>query len=127
MQAQERQERKRRRVDAGDYPVSGAVRPSRGLGGFLRRTARSMMDMPWQIVQVSVCVERRGVCGWGGGGEQYVCVCIGCVVCRDVSVRVCVLLHVFRCLCRCCMSVCVLFVYMLYECVCLLAKFIDKI
>ncbi|KAL8598378.1 hypothetical protein ACOMHN_032655 [Nucella lapillus] len=52
MQAVERQERKRRRVDAGDYPVSGAVRPTRGLGGFLRRTARSMMDMPWQIVQV---------------------------------------------------------------------------
>ncbi|XP_076438241.1 DNA polymerase epsilon catalytic subunit A-like [Babylonia areolata] len=52
MQAQQRQERKRRRVDAGDYPVSGAVRPAKGLGGFLRRTARSMMDMPWQIVQL---------------------------------------------------------------------------
>ncbi|KAK7499885.1 hypothetical protein BaRGS_00008976, partial [Batillaria attramentaria] len=52
MQAKDRQERKRRRVDAGDMPVSGAVMPVRGLGGFLRRTARSMMDMPWQIVQV---------------------------------------------------------------------------
>ena len=95
MQAQERQERKRRRVDAGDYPVSGAVRPSRGLGGFLRRTARSMMDMPWQIVQVSACVEGRGLCVGGGGGEQYVCVCIGCVVCRDVSECVC------ACMCVC--------------------------
>ncbi|XP_070201892.1 DNA polymerase epsilon catalytic subunit A-like [Littorina saxatilis] len=52
LQALERQERKRRRVDAGDFPVSGAVRPSKGLGGFLRRTARSMMDMPWQVVQL---------------------------------------------------------------------------
>lgn len=59
LQAKARQERKRRRMDAGDLPVSGVVVPVRGLGGFLRRTARSMMDMPWQIVQVSDMIKKR--------------------------------------------------------------------
>lgn len=32
----------------------GAVRDalSKGLGSYLRRTARSILDLPWQIVQV---------------------------------------------------------------------------
>ncbi|XP_035661114.1 DNA polymerase epsilon catalytic subunit A-like [Branchiostoma floridae] len=57
LQAKQRDARKRqdkrRRLDDGE--TSGAVirsRPATGLGGFLRKTARSMMDMPWQIVQI---------------------------------------------------------------------------
>ncbi|XP_048254478.1 DNA polymerase epsilon catalytic subunit A-like isoform X1 [Haliotis rufescens] len=50
MQAKEKQERKRRRLDF-DTPATASL-PARGLGGFLRRTARSMMDMPWQVVQL---------------------------------------------------------------------------
>ena len=48
--------RKRRRMNFGnDDPPRGAIRsgPTTGLGGFLRRTARTMLDMPWQIVQVN--------------------------------------------------------------------------
>ncbi|KAJ3603695.1 hypothetical protein NHX12_028439 [Muraenolepis orangiensis] len=36
-------------------PVGGGLiraGPTSGLGGFLRRTARSILDMPWQIVQI---------------------------------------------------------------------------
>ncbi|KAJ8316130.1 hypothetical protein KUTeg_006144 [Tegillarca granosa] len=44
---------KRRRVDFGDVLTTNYSMSSRsGLGGFLRRTARSIMDMPWQIVQL---------------------------------------------------------------------------
>ena len=53
LQAKERHDRKRRRIDFGDAPTgSSFTGSSRGIGGFLRRTARSIMDMPWQIVQV---------------------------------------------------------------------------
>ncbi|XP_069115944.1 LOW QUALITY PROTEIN: DNA polymerase epsilon catalytic subunit A-like [Argopecten irradians] len=52
LQAKDRQDRKRRRVDFGDAPTGRAVSSRTGLGGFLRRTARSIMDMPWQIVQL---------------------------------------------------------------------------
>jgi DNA polymerase epsilon subunit 1 len=52
-QVEERRERKRRRIDFGDTSSFAPVTSShRGIGGFLRRTARSVMDMPWQIVQV---------------------------------------------------------------------------
>lgn len=47
--------RKRRRLEGAEgAPQPGAIRdgPSAGLGGFLRRTARSILDLPWQIVQV---------------------------------------------------------------------------
>ncbi|XP_052253908.1 DNA polymerase epsilon catalytic subunit A-like [Dreissena polymorpha] len=50
---EKRDRRKRRRVDfdsgPGHVPLTTT---SRGIGGFLRRTARSIMDMPWQIVQL---------------------------------------------------------------------------
>ncbi|KAK3107356.1 hypothetical protein FSP39_012618, partial [Pinctada imbricata] len=52
LQAKDRQDRKRRRIDYGDVPMGTAIGSSKGLGGFLRRTARSIMDMPWQIVQL---------------------------------------------------------------------------
>uniref|UniRef100_A0A2K6NW00 DNA polymerase epsilon catalytic subunit n=1 Tax=Rhinopithecus roxellana TaxID=61622 RepID=A0A2K6NW00_RHIRO len=48
--------RKRQRLEsAGGVLRPGAIRdgPAAGLGSFLRRTARSILDLPWQIVQVS--------------------------------------------------------------------------
>ena len=58
IQAKQRADRrKRRRVDIGseDSVGGGVIRsgPSVGLGGFLRRTARSMMEQPWQVVQIA--------------------------------------------------------------------------
>ncbi len=50
--------RKRQRLNFGndDNSGGGAIRSGRttGIGGFLRRTARTMLDMPWQIVQVQL-------------------------------------------------------------------------
>ncbi|XP_058888909.1 DNA polymerase epsilon catalytic subunit A-like [Acipenser ruthenus] len=58
LQARQRRERtkKRRLADGEVQPAGGgAIRggPTTGLGGFLRRTARSMLDLPWQIVQIA--------------------------------------------------------------------------
>lgn len=49
---------KRARIDSGDGPPisrpSGFGRGSAAtLGGFLRRTQRTLLDTPWQIVQVN--------------------------------------------------------------------------
>lgn len=56
LQLKQRKERKKRRrlLDGEAQPVGGVIRggPITGLGSFLRRTARSILDMPWQIVQV---------------------------------------------------------------------------
>lgn len=57
LQLRQRKERKKRRrmLDGEAQPVGGGVirgGPVTGLGSFLRRTARSILDMPWQIVQV---------------------------------------------------------------------------
>ncbi|KAG7263406.1 hypothetical protein CRUP_007412, partial [Coryphaenoides rupestris] len=57
-QLKQRKERKKRRrlVDGEAQPVGGGLiraGPTTGLGGFLRRTARSILDMPWQIVQIA--------------------------------------------------------------------------
>ena len=58
LQLRQRKERKKRRrlLDGGAQPVGGGVirdqGPTSGLGSFLRKTARSILDMPWQIVQV---------------------------------------------------------------------------
>ena len=53
---QRREERtKRRRTDEADSSAGGGglVRHGgSGIGDFLRKTARSMFDLPWQIVQV---------------------------------------------------------------------------
>ncbi|KAF2978236.1 hypothetical protein EK904_005544 [Melospiza melodia maxima] len=56
LQARQRQERrKRRRLEGGGAAGGGAVRDalSKGLGSYLRRTARSMLDLPWQVVQIA--------------------------------------------------------------------------
>lgn len=47
--------RKRQRLETTKCaPRHGAPRegPTTGLGGFLRKTAQSILDLPWQIVQV---------------------------------------------------------------------------
>ncbi|KAM9360448.1 DNA polymerase epsilon catalytic subunit A [Symphorus nematophorus] len=58
LQLRQRKERKKRRrmLDGEAQPVGGGVirgGPVTGLGSFLRRTARSILDMPWQIVQIA--------------------------------------------------------------------------
>ncbi|XP_005403009.1 PREDICTED: DNA polymerase epsilon catalytic subunit A isoform X4 [Chinchilla lanigera] len=48
--------RKRQRLELTEGALRhGAIRdgPATGLGSFLRRTARSVLDLPWQIVQIS--------------------------------------------------------------------------
>ncbi|KAJ1092585.1 hypothetical protein NDU88_005695 [Pleurodeles waltl] len=57
LQARQRRDRqKKRKLDDGDAMTGGGgvIRdgPTSGLGNFLRRTARSILDMPWQIVQI---------------------------------------------------------------------------
>ncbi|XP_076845905.1 DNA polymerase epsilon catalytic subunit A [Brachyhypopomus gauderio] len=58
LQIRQRKERRKRRrlIDGGAQPTGGGVirdGPITGLGGFLRRTARTILDMPWQIVQIA--------------------------------------------------------------------------
>uniref|UniRef100_A0A8C3Y6J6 DNA polymerase epsilon catalytic subunit n=1 Tax=Catharus ustulatus TaxID=91951 RepID=A0A8C3Y6J6_CATUS len=57
LQARQRQERRKRQrlEDGGVVACGGAVRDalSKGLGSYLRRTARSILDLPWQIVQIA--------------------------------------------------------------------------
>lgn len=70
LQAQQRQERcKRRRLEHGRLTVGGGVvrdALSKGLSSYLRRTARSILDLPWQIVQVL----GRGLATQGGPGSK---------------------------------------------------------
>ncbi|KAG7318195.1 hypothetical protein KOW79_017950 [Hemibagrus wyckioides] len=58
LQIRQRKERRKRRrmLDGEAQPTGGRVirdGPTTGLGNFLRRTARSILDMPWQIVQIA--------------------------------------------------------------------------
>lgn len=58
LQMRQRKERKKKRrlLDGEAQPVSGGVirdGPTTGIGSFLRKTARSILDMAWQIVQVT--------------------------------------------------------------------------
>lgn len=57
LQLRQRKERRKRRrvIDGESQPTGGVIRggPTTGLGSFLRRTARSILDMPWQIVQIA--------------------------------------------------------------------------
>ncbi|MEJ1281892.1 polymerase (DNA directed) epsilon [Cricetulus griseus] len=57
LQAQQRLARRKKQCleSTEDVPKLGAIRegPATGLGSFLRRTARSILDLPWQIVQIS--------------------------------------------------------------------------
>lgn len=67
LQLRQRKERKKRRrmLDGEAQPVGGGVirdGPVTGLGSFLRRTARSILDMPWQIVQVGQSLDSMFQC-----------------------------------------------------------------
>ncbi|KAJ8379395.1 hypothetical protein SKAU_G00001730 [Synaphobranchus kaupii] len=58
LQLRQRKERRKRRrlLDGQVQPAGGGVirgGSTTGLGSFLRRTARSILDMPWQIVQIA--------------------------------------------------------------------------
>ncbi|CAN8193292.1 unnamed protein product [Coccothraustes coccothraustes] len=57
LQARQRQERRKRRrlEDGGVVAGGGALRDalSKGLSSYLRRTARSILDLPWQVVQIA--------------------------------------------------------------------------
>ncbi|KYO36959.1 DNA polymerase epsilon catalytic subunit A [Alligator mississippiensis] len=57
LQARQRRERqKKRRLEDGGVVLGGGVirdASSTGLSSYLRRTARSILDLPWQIVQVA--------------------------------------------------------------------------
>ncbi|OWK53601.1 DNA polymerase epsilon catalytic subunit A [Lonchura striata] len=57
LQARQRQERrKRRRLEDGGMAAGGGVvrdALSKGLSSYLRRTARSILDLPWQVVQIT--------------------------------------------------------------------------
>lgn len=56
-QGRQRKDRSKRRRTGGDDSQGGGAGVVRmgsgGIGGFLRRTARSMIDLPWQIIQVN--------------------------------------------------------------------------
>lgn len=52
--------RKRQRLELAEgAPRHGVIRdgPAMGLGSFLRKTARSVLDLPWQIVQVCTLIQ----------------------------------------------------------------------
>uniref|UniRef100_A0A4W3JDP1 DNA polymerase epsilon catalytic subunit n=1 Tax=Callorhinchus milii TaxID=7868 RepID=A0A4W3JDP1_CALMI len=56
LQARQRKERrKRRKLDGGEAAIGRPIRdgPATSLSSFLRRTARTILDMPWQIVQIA--------------------------------------------------------------------------
>lgn len=69
--------RKRRRLEGAEgAPQPGAIRdgPSAGLGGFLRRTARSILDLPWQIVQISETTQAGVFRLWAVIGSDLHCI-----------------------------------------------------
>lgn len=52
------EQRKRRRMESSEFGAGGSGGISRastvaGIGGFLRRTAQTLLDTPWQIVQIA--------------------------------------------------------------------------
>lgn len=69
LQARQRLARRKKQCldSAEGLPRHGAIRdgPATGLGSFLRRTARSILDLPWQIVQVGALTQ-AGRCPQGG-------------------------------------------------------------
>uniref|UniRef100_A0A8C8ZMW8 DNA polymerase epsilon catalytic subunit n=1 Tax=Prolemur simus TaxID=1328070 RepID=A0A8C8ZMW8_PROSS len=69
--------RKRQRLE----PSRGALRPgairdgpATGLGSFLRRTARSILDLPWQIVQISETSQAGLFRLWAVVGSDLHCI-----------------------------------------------------
>ncbi|XP_058137158.1 DNA polymerase epsilon catalytic subunit A [Dasypus novemcinctus] len=78
LQARQRLERRKRRClqAAEGGPRAGAVRdgPTAGLGSFLRRTARSVLDLPWQIVQISETNQAGSFRLWAVIGSDLHCI-----------------------------------------------------
>ncbi|XP_030795668.1 DNA polymerase epsilon catalytic subunit A isoform X1 [Rhinopithecus roxellana] len=69
--------RKRQRLEsAGGVLRPGAIRdgPAAGLGSFLRRTARSILDLPWQIVQISETSQAGLFRLWALVGSDLHCI-----------------------------------------------------
>ncbi|XP_059531846.1 DNA polymerase epsilon catalytic subunit A isoform X2 [Myotis daubentonii] len=68
--------RKKQRLEAAGGLQPGPVRdrPSTGLGGFLRRTARSVLDLPWQIVQISETSQAGLFRLWAVIGSDLHCI-----------------------------------------------------
>uniref|UniRef100_A0A8C5UT22 DNA polymerase epsilon catalytic subunit n=1 Tax=Microcebus murinus TaxID=30608 RepID=A0A8C5UT22_MICMU len=69
--------RKRQRLEpAGGVLRPGAIRdgPASGLGSFLRRTARSVLDLPWQIVQISETSQAGLFRLWAVIGSDLHCI-----------------------------------------------------
>lgn len=87
LQARQRRERrKRRRLEDSGVPAGGgAVRDalSKGLSSYLRRTARSILDLPWQIVQVPGSGPAMG--GSPGRKHGIDTVCVLMVKLREYS------------------------------------------
>ncbi|XP_043925704.1 DNA polymerase epsilon catalytic subunit A [Protopterus annectens] len=80
LQARQRRERrKKRRLDDGTAVTGGgggAIRggPTTGLGNFLRRTARTILDMPWQIVQIAETSQPGLYKLWSVIGNELHCI-----------------------------------------------------
>ncbi|KAH0625488.1 hypothetical protein JD844_015027, partial [Phrynosoma platyrhinos] len=77
LQARQRQERrKRRRLADGEVVLSGGLiraGPSKGLSNYLLRTARSILDMPWQIVQIAETSQQGLFKLWAVIGNDLHC------------------------------------------------------
>uniref|UniRef100_A0A2K5KBR1 DNA polymerase epsilon catalytic subunit n=1 Tax=Colobus angolensis palliatus TaxID=336983 RepID=A0A2K5KBR1_COLAP len=69
--------RKRQRLESAEGVLRpGAIRdgPAAGLGSFLRRTARSILDLPWQIVQISETSQAGLFRLWALVGSDLHCI-----------------------------------------------------
>uniref|UniRef100_A0A2I3M0C5 DNA polymerase epsilon catalytic subunit n=1 Tax=Papio anubis TaxID=9555 RepID=A0A2I3M0C5_PAPAN len=69
--------RKRQRLESAEGVLRpGAIRdgPATGLGSFLRRTARSILDLPWQIVQISETSQAGLFRLWALVGSDLHCI-----------------------------------------------------
>ncbi|XP_019487455.1 PREDICTED: DNA polymerase epsilon catalytic subunit A [Hipposideros armiger] len=76
LQARQRLARRKRRCLEGAEGAPQPIRdgPSTGLGGFLRRTARSILDLPWQIVQISETSQAGVFRLWAVIGSDLHCI-----------------------------------------------------
>ncbi|RLV97718.1 hypothetical protein DV515_00011497 [Chloebia gouldiae] len=81
LQARQRQERRKRRrlEDGGTVAGGGVVRDalSKGLSSYLRRTARSILDLPWQIVQITETSQPGLFRLWAVIGSDLHCIKLG--------------------------------------------------
>lgn len=78
LQARQRMARRKRRRSELEEGASRLTavrdRPATGLGSFLRRTARSVLDLPWQIVQISETSQAGLFRLWAVIGSDLHCI-----------------------------------------------------